>query len=600
MGLPRGPPGSGPRGASGSGLERRERNITMSRTNENSEVESVPDNSHDVIERLVATDLENAPTAFPDPDSQTVPRTPAPSILAYIFGGPHRTNASELNRENVTERRRATSPLAEPTATSSLQDQLIQLRFDTESAELKARAAAAEEATAISQRNTKRLALESRDLDRQYLDHDHRYPSPHGSRSSSHGSSTASPRHRQEAGRQPSPPLTGATDLVTVLLHLETQRREDRREAAEREERMEARFRAMLPTAPPAASGFTPNKGLSAIPPFTGEDGQELRPWLHLFQSTAEILELPEHATARELRLKLAGRALKLYNLRFLPETKITVAEVVTFLSTEFIKKYQGAILFGEYFQYKRKAGSAGQDVQRDLNNAWQAMRDDGIPVDNMSPDEGRYYLYQLALTSTQSAQFLASLSSTTLASDDYLRSLTPPPAGDRRTSLARPQNSEARTECFRLRVTLIEAFLTHDNGDLGHGRGARAAVTAGTPNDTTGTVPSQGTTSPPPPLAATSVPGGSLKEARVRALQAQWELRGHNTTPPLYHGKNDTHLAANSATFAERKARRACFCCREDQLVPGQLHWECKFHGKDASETSRRARVQGSGFHKW
>ena len=47
MGLPRGPPGSGPRGASGSGLERRERNITMSRTNENSEVISVPDNSHD-------------------------------------------------------------------------------------------------------------------------------------------------------------------------------------------------------------------------------------------------------------------------------------------------------------------------------------------------------------------------------------------------------------------------------------------------------------------------------------------------------------------------------------------------------------------------
>ena len=51
--------------------------------------------------------------------------------------------------------------------------------------------------------------------------------------------------------------------------------------------------------------------------------------------------------------MKLADRALKSCNLRFLPETKPTVAEVVAHLSTEFVKKYQGAILFGEYFQYK-------------------------------------------------------------------------------------------------------------------------------------------------------------------------------------------------------------------------------------------------------
>ena len=552
--------------------------------------------------------------------SQTQPHRPfqerrhLPSSHIYSEDLAKQTLPNTVER---TSRNAVASPLAEPTVISSVQDQLIQLRFDTESAELKAMEAAAQEATAISQRNTKRMALESLDLDRQYLDREQRYSSSHGSRSSSHESAKGPtpPRHRQAAGRPPSPPLAGASDLVTVLLHLEAQRREDRqeaveraeaqrredrREAAEREERIEARFRAMTSAAPPSTSGFTPNKGLYAIPPFTGADEQELRPWLHLFQSTAEILELSDAATARELRLKLADRALKSYNLRFRPETKPTVAEVVAHLSTEFVKKYQGAILFGEYFQYKRKAGSAGRDVQRDLNNAWQAMRDDGIPVDNMSPDEERYYLYQLALTSTQSAQFLASLSSTALASDDYLRSLTPPSEGDRRISLARPQNSEARTDCFRLRVTLIEAFLNHDHGDPGHGRGARAAVTAGTPDDTTGTVPSQGTASPPPPLAATTVPGGSLKEARVRALKAEWELQGQRTTPPLYHGKNDTHLAANSATFAERKARRACFRCREDQLVQGQLHWECKFHGKDAPEASRKERVPGSGFRKW
>jgi len=583
-------------------------------------VESMSDNSHDVIERLVATELENAPTAHPDPTSQPVPRTPAPSMLAYMFGYTSQPNATELRREHVTDRRRATSP--EPTATLSLQDQLTQLRFDTESAELKAREAAAkameaaaQEATAISQRNTKLLALESLDLDRQYADRERRYSGAQGSRSSSHGSGPTSPTHLPAAGRPPSP-LLPANDLVTVLLHLdaqrredrreaieraEAQRREDRREAAEREERIVARFGSMNPALPPAASGFTPNKGLSAIPSFTGEDGQELRSWLQRFLSTAEILELPEAVTARELRLKLGGRALRLYSLQFPgPETKPTVDEVAAFLSKEFVQKYRAAKLFSDYFQHKRKTGSAGRDVQCDLNTAWQAMRDEGIPVDNMSPEEQRYYLYQLALTSTQSAQFLASLSSNALASDDYLRSLTPPSEGDRRTSLARPQNSKARIACFRLRVTLIEAFLNHDHGDPGQGRGARAAVTAGTPIDPTGAVPSQGTASPLPPLTASTAPGGSVQEARLRALKAEWDLRGHNTTPPLYHGRNDTHRAANSATFAERKARQACFGCREDQLVPGQMHWECKFHGKDAPESSRKERVQGSGYRKW
>ena len=75
---------------------------------------------------------------------------------------------------------------------------------------------------------------------------------------------------------------------------------------------------------------------------------------------------------------------------------------------------------------------------------------------------EHLYYIYQLSLSTTQSSQFLASLSSNAQASDDYLRTLTPTGATDRRTSVAGPTSSAARTALFQLRVTLIEAFLDH------------------------------------------------------------------------------------------------------------------------------------------
>ena len=50
--------------------------------------------------------------------------------------------------------------------------------------------------------------------------------------------------------------------------------------------------------------------------------------------------------------------------------------------------------------------------------------------------------------------------------------------------SLAEPQNSAERTACFERRVTLIEAFLDHDNGDAGRGGTGRAAVTTGFPDE--------------------------------------------------------------------------------------------------------------------
>ncbi len=144
-------------------------------------------------------------------------------------------------------------------------------------------------------------------------------------------------------------------------------------------------------------------------------------------------------------------------------------------LSKDFIKQYQGAMRWSVFFQFRRAPGSSGKEVKQLLHNARQGCLDDGIPLDDLSPAEHLCYIYQLSLSPAQSAQFLATLSSNLLASDNYMLALTPAgkPAADCRASVAGPNGSAARTALFQLRVSLIEAFLDHDNGEA-----AREAVT--------------------------------------------------------------------------------------------------------------------------
>ena len=50
-------------------------------------------------------------------------------------------------------------------------------------------------------------------------------------------------------------------------------------------------------------------------------------------------------------------------------------------------------------------------------------------------------------------------------------------------------------------------------------------------------------------------------------------------------------------AIFAARIANKECFgCAMHDELVPNQLHWECKLHGMGASEASKAKSIVGSG----
>ena len=92
----------------------------------------------------------------------------------------------------------------------------------------------------------------------------------------------------------------------------EDQRREDRREAIERENRIEARFASSCQSLPPTSGssipGFKSNKSFDSLPPFSGDAGQSFRHWQEEFMSKASIVGM-QHDNLRELRLKLAGAA---------------------------------------------------------------------------------------------------------------------------------------------------------------------------------------------------------------------------------------------------------------------------------------------------
>ncbi len=258
-------------------------------------------------------------------------------------------------------------------------------------------------------------------------------------------------------------------------------------------------------------------------------------------------------------------------------------------LSTDFIKPYQGAVRWSAFFRVLRAPGSSGKEVKQLLHNALQGCLDDGIPLDDLSPAEHLYYVYQLSLLPAQGAQFLATLSSNPLASDDYRRALTPAgePAADRRASVAGPKGSAARTALFQLRVSLIETFLDHDNGEA-----ARAAVTTAVTPDTAG-LGTGGSTLLPPEIEP------SVTECRLRVDHA--DRADAPLPPPENFGLNSEpkHAKANKVEFGKRKATGACFACLNTQ-VHTTCHLGCPRHGWLATEAQRADpawRVKGAAI---
>ena len=364
---------------------------------------------------------------------------------------------SERPGEEVQEALQPLSPSAPATESplSALREQLLAMQWKTKLAELTAR-------EALARRTAAEHLLAAQDL-QDALSRRSRSQSP------------SSP----PAERPPSPPLppSGTFDVARLAQlfaeqrrvdrrEADEQRREDRRAAEEREERYhraaddrearrEAHHEAQLAALAAKNStdkhpgGYTPNKGLNDIKSFSGARGQGLLPWLQLLRSRANLLHTPDADLARELCLKLEGPALQAYHHGFTADANPTFAEVAAHLSKIYITPYQGAVRWSAFFRFKRTSGSSGKEVKQQLQNARQGCLDEGIPLDELSPAEHLYYIYQLSLSPAQSSQFLASLSSNAQASDDYLRTLTPTGPADRLASVAGPTSSAARTRSF-------------------------------------------------------------------------------------------------------------------------------------------------------
>ncbi len=149
---------------------------------------------------------------------------------------------------------------------------------------------------------------------------------------------------------------------------------------------------------------------------------------------------------------------------------------------------------------------------------------------------------------------------------------------------------SEPRTALFQLRVALIEAFLDHDNGNGGHGGGARVAVTKGSPDvqsePATRIEPAHSCScgSCGPPLS----PGPEISELECRLRLARAERDSSSKPLPEYYGSNNLHEAANCAKLEKRRLCGACYACLNGRVKYYLLHLDCLQHGRRATHKQR------------
>jgi hypothetical protein len=368
----------------------------------------------------------------------------------------------------------------------------------------------------------------------------------------------------------------------------DAQRREDRREAAEREARLEAR----LSQTPPAASvGYKIGAAAKEFRSFEGkEDGATFILELTHLLATHEV---PVTHWPRELSLKLKGSAANWYAARFpdLPAgTFPPWGDFHAAVLHAYSQSYGAASAYQDLHSLRRLPGTTGKAAYARMEELSMLLRRKG--VNNPGPEEQTAYILQNQLTAGESARWISLANADEKISDAALNSLELSAANAPRGRHSCPP--ETREAFFAARREHLRNFLAEQGpaptGDRNSGpSSARAAASTGSDAE------------PPPPAGGAPPSPPPFRAAVVARLQEQHTTRGNDLARPAprYYGTQELpELARNAAAFAERKASGWCFGCTPEQLAAqGPIsHWDCRHHGKNASDADRMRRVAGSG----
>lgn len=554
--------------------------------------------------------LDNAPN--PSPVQSTGVTTPSTSIFRFLSRQP----SLNLLNPNVTDRsRRATNvePLLTP---SRREDSLVTLREETEAAELRAKLALADEATALARRNTKLLDIEALELERKYnVLQRSRSPSPQ---------LPASPRSATGLPTSSTDVLGG---FLAVLQSMEKTRRADLQMAEERAERLEASRQAQatafierqeerhqaqlaaMTASPPSARPQSVGRYvvgvalLHAIPEFTGEGSEDWGAYRRTFEGLATAHGIPESHWPNELFIKLREKAKSWYENTFPADTFPPWAQLTLGLQRRFGLRYAAAEAWTRRCAATRQPNESGPGALQRLQELQRTLARLGVPS-NPGPVEQMCYLLQQQLTEDERPRWIAAANATADVSDDAIHDREAAAATELAAQGRQSLAVEERDPWFLPRLEHLTTFLRDQpNAPGGRGPPARAAALV-EPVVPPGTAGSTVPVAPTPLAAAAEISDDEcrIRAARADRIDAGRGLRQPKRTPlppPEYFGPNPQHEAQNKGEFEKRKTLGVCFMCPNKWVTYNQNHLDCPFHGAAAPASKRTQgeyRVKGAG----
>jgi hypothetical protein len=276
-------------------------------------------------------------------------------------------------------------------------------------------------------------------------------------------------------------------------------------------------------------------------------------------------------------------------------------------------QSYGAAGAYQELHSLRRLQGTTGKAAFARVEELSMLLRRKG--VNNPGPEEQTAYILQNQLTPGESARWISLANADERISDATLHELELHTADARSGRNSCPPAT--RETFFTARREHLRNFLNEQGAAVG-ASAARAAVATGNDQEHGTTAASDrplgasasraagstGNNTTEPPTTTRETPPSTLPSADRRAmvarLQAMYTKRGNETDRPMprYYGTPAKPESLRNATeFAERKASQQCFgCTPEQRQAQGTIpHWECRYHGQDASDADRAKRVAGS-----